>query len=129
MGKNVNPPAKPKPTQTRFNDVKFVNWALTTEEKQDCKTFLTGEADYDDALHVIVQAGYKTTLSWDNFRQCFTASIVPTKDAKNNQGYILTGKGSTPLKAIRQALYIHYRIMDEDWASYSTSTNAEELDD
>lgn len=118
-----------KPTQKRFNDVIFVNWSLSVEEKAECKNWLLGEGELDNACLLLIEAGYKTTISWDNYRECFTASIVPAKDAKINQGYILTGKGSTPLKAIKQAAYIHFHIMDGDWSSYSTAKSAEELDD
>lgn len=123
-----NKPA-PKPTVKRFNDVQFVNWSLSAEEKQECKTWLTTSEDLDNAISSVIEAAYKVTVSWDKYRTCYTASIVPTPDAKSNQGYILTGKGSTALKAAKQALFIHYRIMGEEWAAYSTATNAEELDD
>lgn len=126
-----NPKDKPAaaPKAQRFNDVKFVNWSLTAEEKQSCKSWLTALEDYDNAMGNTIESGYKITTSYDGFRSCFTASIVPTADAKSNQGYILTGKGSTPIKAIKQAMYIHYVIMDGDWAAYSTANYAEELDD
>lgn len=118
-----------KPTTPRFNDVKFVNWSLDESSKAACKTWLTSQEDYDDAISGTIEASYKITVSWDTYRSCFTASLIPQSDAKSNQGFILTGKGSTALKAIKQALYIHYQVMDEEWASYSTATNAEELDD
>ena len=126
-----NPSTKPqsKPTQPRFNDVQFVNWSLSAEEKAACKAWSLTVGDYASAIGGLVEAGYKVTVSYDNFRACFTASIVPTKDAKSNQGYILTGKGSDPLKAVKQALYIHYHIMGEEWAAYSTAKSVEELDD
>lgn len=123
-----NKPAS-KPTQPRFNDVQFVNWSLSAEEKAAVKAWVLTIEEYDNFIGGLVEAGYKITVSYDNFRACFTASIVPTKDAKSNQGYILTGKGSTPIKAIRQAMYTHYYIMDGEWASYSTAKAAEELDD
>lgn len=119
----------PKPTQPRFNDVQFVNWSLSVEEKAAVKAWLLTLEEYDDFIGGLVEAGYKITISYDNFRSCFTASIVPTKDAKSNQGYILTGKGSTPFKAVRQAMYIHFYIMDGEWSSYSTAKAVEELDD
>lgn len=123
-------PTKPKPpVQPRFNDVQFVNWSLDAEQKAACKAWVLSIEDYDAALGNLIEAGYKTTVSYDQFRHCFTASIVPTKEAKENQGYILTGKGSTPTKAIKQALYIHFHVMDENWASYSTAKAIEELDD
>lgn len=118
-----------KPTQPRFNDVQFVNWSLSPEEKVLCKAWLLSLEDYENALLATIEAGYKITISFDSFRSCFTASIVPTKEAKSNQGYILTGKGSTPLKAGKQVMFIHYQIMAEEWASYSTMGKSEELDD
>lgn len=118
-----------KPTQPRFNDVQFVNWSLNPEEKSACKAWDLSREDYANAIGGLIEGGYKVTVSYDSFRSCFTASIVPTKDAKSNQGYILTGKGSDPLKAIKQVLYIHYHIMGEEWSSYSTAKAVEELDD
>jgi len=120
---------KSAPTQQRFNDVQFVNWSLSADEKSACKAWNLVLSEFDDALANLIESGYKTTLSYDNFRSCYTASIVPTKDAKSNQGYILTGKGSTAFKALKQALYIHYHIMGEEWAAYSTAKAVEELDD
>lgn len=129
MAKNINPPKAAKPTTPRFNDVKFVNWSLDAEQKQQCKAWLLSEGDIANAMDNTIQAGYKITTSWDGFRSCYTCSLVPTESAKSNHGYILTGKGSTSLKAVKQALFIHYLVMDEDWAAYSTAGNAEELDD
>lgn len=129
VSKNINPPAKKVQPQPRFNDVQFVNWALSAEDKTACKEWELSVDDYSDAIGSLIEGGYKVTVSYDDFRSCFTASIVPTKDAKSNQGYILTGKGSNPLKAIRQVLFIHYRIMGEEWAAYSTAKAIEELDD
>jgi hypothetical protein len=117
------------PKQQRFNDVKFVNWSLTAEQKAACKAWLGEENDVGNVISMLIEAGYKLTISWDKYRFCYTASIVPTPDVKENQGYILTGKGSTALKAAKQAMFIHYQIMDMDWAAYSTATSMEELDD
>lgn len=129
MARNPVEKPKQKPTQQRFNDVQFVNWSLSVEEKAACKGWLLGEGELDNACVLLIEGGYKVTVSYDVFRSCFTASIVPTKDAKSNQGYILTGKGSTPLKSIKQAAYIHFHVMDGEWSAYSTAKSAEELDD
>jgi hypothetical protein len=117
------------PVQSRFNDVIFVNWSLSSDEKAACKAWQLSMEDFDNALATIIEGGYKTTLSYDSFRSCYTASIVPSKDAKSNQGYILTGKGSTATKALKQALYIHFHVMGEEWAAYSTAKAVEDLDD
>jgi hypothetical protein len=129
MSREPKDKQKAEPKVERFNDVKFVNWSLSPDEKAACKAWELSLEDYDEALLTLVEAGYKSTVSYDDFRSCFTASIVPTKTAKSNQGYILTGKGSTPLKSVKQVLYIHYHIMAEEWAEYSTGKSIEELDD
>jgi hypothetical protein len=129
MSRNPKDVKRTVPTKARFNDMKFINWSLSDDERAACKAWALSLEDYDNALISLVEAGYKITISYDNYRSCFTCSVVATPDAKSNQGYILAGKGSTPLKAAKQALYIHFHIMGEDWAAYSTATAAEELDD
>jgi hypothetical protein len=129
MSRNPVDKRKAAPKAKRFNDVVFVNWSLSAEEKASCKAWLINLEDLDDALLKLVEGGYKTTLSWDTYRECFTASIVPTEDSDPNKGYILTGKGSTPLKAVKQACYIHWHVMDGNWSSYAKQAEREELDD
>lgn len=126
-----NPKDKPTGVQKtpRFNDAKFVNWSLTAEEKVACKEWLVVDGDVDNALLTFIEEGNKVTCSYDSFRSCFTASLIPSDDKSPNKGYILSGKGSTPLKAIKQALFVNYRIMDGEWSTYSTASYAEELDD
>lgn len=129
MGRDPKNKPAPRKSEPRFNDVTFVNWSLDADQKAVCKAWMLSMEEYDDAVSSLIESGYKSTISYDNFRSCYTASIVPTKDAKSNQGYILTGKGSTPLKALKQALFIHFHVMTEEWAAYSTAKAVEELDD
>jgi len=126
--KDRNPPAKGKPAE-RFNDAKFINWSLSVEDKAACKGWLLKAQEMDDCLTALVAADFKVTVSWSEFNNCFTASIIPQGANNVNKGYILTGKGSTSLKAIKQALYIHFHIFNQDWAAYSKVAPDEELDD
>jgi hypothetical protein len=126
--KDKNPPA-PRQTTPKFNDAKFINWSLSVEDKASCKAWLNDFGELDDALQSLVSADYKVTMSYSDFNHCYTASIVPTGEKNVNKGYILTGKGSTTLKAVKQALYIHFMIFNQDWSSYSKVTLDEELDD
>lgn len=119
----------PAPKTERFNDVKFVNWSLSLTEKEACKQWLVVDGDVDNALLTFIEEGNKVTCSYDSYRSCFTVSLIPQSDKSPNKGFILSGKGSTPLKAIKQALFINYRIMDGEWATYSTMGASEELDD
>lgn len=129
MSRNPKDTKPATPTAPRFNNAQFVNWALSDEEKAACKAWDLSTSDFDDALAKLIEGGYKITISYDAFRSCYTTSIVPSPTAKNNQGYILPGKGSTALKSLKQVLYIHFHIMGEDWAAYSTAGAVELMDD
>lgn len=113
----------------RFNDVKWINWSLSAEEKAVIKAWELTLEELDNLETKTIQSGHKITTSYDNYGDCYTASIVPTAENKLNQGFILTGKGSTPTKARKQALYIHLKIFGGDWSSYSTGAGKEEIDD
>jgi len=124
--KNKKAPIPPKP---RFNDVTFINWSLTDEQKAYVKSWKPTLEEFDDYVLGVLQSDHKVTVSYDEKRDNYTASIVPTSSNKTNQGFILTGKGSTPHKAIKQALYIHVEIFSGDWSSYSKVRTDEILDD
>lgn len=129
MSRNPTNGGKQRKTAARFNDVKWINWSLSVEEKAIVKAWQPTIEEFDDLELKTIQAGHKITTSYDNYGDCYTASIVPTADNTTNQGYILTGKGSTPFKARKQALYIHHQIFQGDWSAYSTGGGKEELDD
>jgi hypothetical protein len=129
MSREPKERGKAAPKVERFNNVKFVNWALDDAQKTACKAWELARDDFDDLLVKTIEAGYKVTLSYDGFRSAYTASLVAQQEAKTNYGFILAGKGSTPLKALKQALYIHYYVMAEDWSAYSTQGTFEEFDD
>jgi len=117
-----------KPSK-RFNSAQFINWSLSAEEKTTCKAWVITCEEVDDLTLKANEEGYKITYSYDSYGSCYSVAIVPTDSAKQNQGYILTGKGSTPIKAFKQAMFIHHSIMGGDWAAYSQKTENEEFDD
>lgn len=131
MARDPNGNDKPKTRQktARFNDAQFINWSLTVEEKQQVKAWNPDAEEIDDLETEIIQEHCKITRSYDDFAECYSCSIVPTAKHKTNYGYILVGKGSTPLKAFKQAVYIHKQIFAGDWSTYSKGGRAEDLDD
>ena len=113
----------------RFNDAFFLNYTLSSEEKAACKAWLPELVGLDDQVLKLCEAGYKVTLTYDAYGAAFAAFVMPKPETKDNQGIILAGRGSTPLKALKQALFIHYQIMDGQWAAYSRGNGKEEFDD
>lgn len=110
-------------------NVMWINWSLTDKEKKALKATNLSLDDYEDFMVKLTESGHKVTVSHDAFNDCYSAAIVPTQENTLNKGFILTGKGSTPLKAIKQACYIHFSIFNGDWSTYSTRTGREEIDD
>lgn len=131
MGANTNGrnPNTPRKKSQRFNDATFINWSLTVEQKSKIKAWSPTFGEVDDLLSEVIQEGCKVSFGFDDYGQSFTCSIVPQASHKTNYGYILVGRGSTPLKAFKQVLYIHREIFGGDWSTYSKEGNIEELDD
>lgn len=104
-------------TKTPFNN-QFVNYDLTKEEQALCKAWNFDLEDYFSVMDKLLDAGYKVGFSNDNYNKCYAAFLTPTKDTKDNQGLILSGRGSSPFKAFKQLVYKHFHIFDEHWEEF-----------
>jgi hypothetical protein len=113
----------------RFNDVTFINWTLTTEQKAAVKAWTPTVEEIDDLLTETVEEGCKVTFGYDERGSSFLCSIVPQPSHKLNHGFILVGRGSTALKSFKQALYIHRQVFNGNWSTYSKADLSETLDD
>lgn len=131
MGYNTNGKngsSKPK-GGNRFNDAVFINWSLSADEKATVKGWQPTADELDDIALKIIQESCKITFGYDERGNAFTCSLVPQQGHKTNKGYILVGRGSTPIKAFKQAVFIHTSVFHGDWSSYSTGQIGEEMDD
>lgn len=120
---------KPPSQNNVFQPAKFINYSLSKEQKDEIKSTALTLEYADDILSKLAEANYKITFSYDDFAECFAAHIVPKGSQHKNAGFILAGRGSTPLKALKQAAYMHWQIFDEDWSEYYTERGREQLDD
>lgn len=121
-------PTKNK-AKERFNDVKFVTYSLSREQAKDLKARDLSLEQLDDTALKLSEAGYKITFRFDDYNQCHACWLIPSMDKVPNFGFILTGRGSTPLKAFKQVCYIHFELFEGDWAEHYIDRNREELDD
>lgn len=120
--------SSPKAKKERFNDVKFVNYELTKEEREALKALPAWSEDWDSWLDRASDAGYSITLKFDAFSKAFSAFMSVREVSHPNYGAILTGRGSTQLKALRQVLYKHWALAQEEWNRLDRGLN-EEIDD
>lgn len=131
MSFRSSPDAK-KPAKkqaSRFNDLKFVNYELTKDEKTRCKAWLPTLEEHEDALLKFCESGYKISVKWDDYSNSYAAFAQATQPDDDNFGLLLTGRGSTPHRAVKQALYKHFMVFDLQWGGYAERRDIEELDD
>lgn len=111
---------KNKKTQ---RDVEFVNYSLSQEQKRFLKA---QQVDYDNELLRVIERDIKVTFSYDSFNECFSCFFIPTGE-NENKGLILAGRGSTPLKSFKQALFID-SLFEGVWSA-ARPPRREEIDD
>ena len=117
----------PKNDQSAKRDsgVSWVNYTLSADQKAELKsqTF-----DFDNALLRLTEEGMKVTIAYDDFNECYSCYLIPKSPDHTNAGCILSGRGSTPIKAVKQAAYIHWNIFDGNWSD-ARQSRRDELDD
>lgn len=123
------PNGNKKKSSNKTYDVSFVNYTMTKEDKARCKVWLLTLDDMDSAAIKLAEEGYKFSLKWDAYSEAFAAFLSTTEEKTGNVGYLLAGRGSTPLKALKQAMFIHWVVFEGNWAAHYTRRESDELDD
>jgi hypothetical protein len=121
-------PSKTK-NAPQFDKATFVSYTLSKEQRSELKATVFTLDQMDSQMLKLEEEGYKITFRPDDFNSCHAAWIIPTGDKHPNSGMILSGRGSTPLKALKQALYIHYQVFDSEWGDWRNEAKGEDLDD
>jgi len=96
----------------RQSDIVWINYSLSDEQKQEIKS---QQFDFETALVRLTEEDMKVTISYDDYNTCYSCFLIPKKPESTNFGCILSGRGSTPVKAVKQACYLHWNIFEADW--------------
>jgi len=112
-----------------YGNVVFITYDLPKEHKANCKAWLPTLEEFDDALLKFESAGYKVSTKWDDRNECFACFVTPPPADKETKGMLLTGRGSTPLKAVKNAMYQHYHIFETNWSNWYVYNSNEVIDD
>lgn len=105
---------------------KFVPDRLTVGIKDAIKAWEVTAEELDKALLTLFDQGYKVTGKYDEYSRAYAWFLMHTSLEHENSLMILTGRGSTPFKALRQLIFIHYKVWNETW---SVSVPSDEYDD
>lgn len=111
---NKNGAKTPGQLSPGFKPSNFININLTGEQIAENKAWRLSIEEMDNLMHALCFDGFKFTMRFDKFNDCFACWLVPP-DGHRWSGRILAGRGSTPTKALKQLLYVHYKALETDW--------------
>jgi len=110
-------------------DKTFINVPLSVEDKVAIKAWIGELSELDDLAVRLIEENIRVNLTYDTFNLCFSCTLSRTDDKHPDAKLMLSGKGSTPLKALKQAMYIHWKLLDKDWTAYSQTRLRTTIDD
>jgi len=113
----------------RFNDNQFVRYELDKAQQSECKAWDIGEDGLLDLVSAAIDDGYRFSLKWDDYSECYGVFMQPVVPEGSNAGLILTGRGSTVGKSIKQVLYKHHTCLAGDWSEYAERRGRDVIDD
>jgi len=130
---NYDTPARRQSTplerKPRFNGAQFVQYELDKAQQAECKAWtVTGEELWSE-IQAQIDDGYKFTLKEDTYNECYGVFMQPSTDSGPNSGSILTGRGSTIGKALKQVIYKHRVCLQGDWSAYLERRGRDLIDD
>lgn len=116
--------------QTNSSFRGFINIQLSDEDKAIIKATSYEMAEWSADLDKWVDNGFKFTFSDDSYNHCF--QVIGTRQQSDHEdfGILLTGRGSTAIKAFKQWVYIQTRLIGElTWSEMLKPINKFEIDD
>lgn len=116
-------------TAPRWNDSLFVQYELNDAQLTQLKGMDNDGDTLLDAVLEEVDNGYKFTIKFDTFSEAYACWMLPDSAEHINTGLILSGRGSTPAKALKQLLYKHRVCLDGDWRGHAGRPVARTIDD
>lgn len=113
---------------SRWNDARFVQYELDKAELAQCKAWnLDAEGIWLELL-ALCDDGYSASVRYDGQSNSYACFLQVRGDpAHVNANLILAGRGSSPAKAVKQAIFKH-RAIDASWVQYA-ERRVEPLDD
>lgn len=108
----------------------FINYNLTNDEKKFLKEQGVDHERIWDSTESAIEAGWTFKFSWDSYNRSYQVVVAQKYPDSPQVGYLLSGRGSTPMKALRQALYIGDQLSWDFAAFFKLQQHpADEIDD
>lgn len=118
---------KGKPVENGFRG--FVNYQLSKDEREALKAEAFDREQFSSQIERLLDVMLTIKFGYDSYNRCFQVTLGHLDPKHADYGIFLSGRGSDPLKALKQALYIHYTVTDGDWSSWLEKPANQEIDD
>jgi hypothetical protein len=118
----------PKRSQGGGGDSEFINYELTKAEKGELKGYCMDPIDLDAELEGVINYGAKITVKYDERNNCYVAFGF-VGDDHEAAGHILTGRGGSVSRSLRQLAFKHHHVLGGDWLSYHNLPAGDSEDD
>lgn len=126
MGK----PKKATTTASNPNFRGFLNIDLSDEDRAIIKSTPYDSATWNGDVDKWIDNGFKFTFGYDSYNKCFQVIGARSDREHKDAGILLTGRGSTAIKAFKQWVYIQTRLVgDADWSELLENGVNHEIDD
>ena len=101
-----------------FSRFRFVNISLTADEKERLGEFAADSRNHSlSEISALSVEKYKVSFSRDKDNGAYTVSLTDMDTSRQSFGWILVGRGSTPINAWCALYYKHTVLLGRDWAT------------
>lgn len=114
MAKQASPK---KQVKVEWKGYLYVN--LDSEQEAAFEAWETERIFTINDVAILVDNGYKFSLTWDTFHSGFSASLYSASPKLAWTGYTLTAWAGDVETAMRLLFYKHYIIAEEDWERFT----------
>jgi hypothetical protein len=98
-------------------DSEFVNLELTNEQRNDYRNWRQDLEEVENLWSEVCEEGYRVNTKYDDYSSAYAAFVIPDGQS-DNAGYILTGRGGSPYRAVSEALFKHRFLLQGNWANF-----------
>src|SRR3970282_2723423 len=102
---------------TKWRKSVFVPDVLRKEHYEHLKGLPLNLEEMFLSLSKLFSDGYQVTMRWDAYNSCHAVWLSTRDEDSTNYGLILSGRGSTPVKALRQLLFLHFEVWSGEWSA------------
>jgi len=100
----------------------YIEVRLDEEGKKEFKKWRASTEDLDSVLQKLTEGGYRLSMSYDDYNGASMCSMT-TRDAQSeNAGWVLVGRGSSPVSALYQVLFKHLVVTSGMWVNFRQSS-------